>query len=321
MLEIGKDIFVVYEQSVSLEIQNRMSDRMISKKRVSIFLGLFLSMCLVACGGGGGSDDNSDNDSSNINACSELGFTERSLARIIGGQKCNLDQSSPIVRIAVLVNDADRTLALPICTGAMLTNDIVLTAAHCLEAPELQDLTVVGFGILMGPAESLRYVNGSETPIYPGFFAEENQSSSRLLGDLALIRLEQEISTRTLPVLNSRSPSAGETGLVYGFGVESLDTDNQIDDFLDLKAGTMKIEDLTPNHIFVRYSGNGANVCFGDSGGPLLLKTEQGYAIAGIVSQGSDQDCSKGDVTTYTNLAGTAQGDWIFEIAPTVAQY
>jgi S1-C subfamily serine protease len=70
----------------------------------------------------------------------------------------------------------------------------------------------------------------------------------------------------------------------------------------------MVVGDVTQNHIFSAFDGSGVNVCFGDSGGPMLNSSGD---VVGIVSAGSNESCDQGDVTTFTNLNGSKIRDWL----------
>ena len=42
--------------------------------------------------------------------------------------------------------------------------------------------------------------------------------------------------------------------------------------------------------------------CYGDSGGPVLVKIDNKFQVAGVLRTGSTDDCSRGDVSYYTRI-------------------
>ena len=68
--------------------------------------------------------------------------------------------------------------------------------------------------------------------------------------------------------------------------------------------------------------GNGVDACFGDSGGPLYLKTDDGYVVVGITSRAyagvpGDRPCAYGGIYVRPD----AIIDWIEEVSGKTVTY
>lgn len=266
---------------------------------------IFISLACVACG------SDSDNDSDTSQACQQIGLPNK----IINGVGCGDLQQSPVVRIAALLRSSGGDLVNPICTGTMITSNQVLTAQHCIiPANAFSGYTVVSLGILFNLTENFQYVPAQRIDRMPGY----GEQHGRVFNDIAILTLSQSVSLPTLPVLTSQDPAIGGQGWVYGYGQTEIGTEPSDDavSFVELNAGPMRIEDVTPNHVFVLFNGEGTNVCFGDSGGPLIYSFNGESVIVGVVSQGSTEDCGKGDVTTYTKISDTAVKNWFTQVSP-----
>jgi len=102
----------------------------------------------------------------------------------------------------------------------------------------------------------------------------------------------------------------GDVGFVAGYGVYDLD---------DHLTGELYISDavidiLGEQELMTRRADQLGDSCYGDSGGPLYVPTEEGEFLVGLVSRGrSDvkRDCGDGGV--YTMLS--AYLPWIAETA------
>ncbi len=148
----------------------------------------------------------------------------------------------------------------------------------------------------------------------PGY----GESSDRLFNDAAVLTLSRKTDLPTLPILINQDPEIGAEGWVYGYGQTQVGIDDVPDsaiDFMDLNAGVMRIEEVTPNHVFVKFNGKGTNVCFGDSGGPLVYILNGEATLVGVTSQGSVEDCGPGDITTYTKMANNSIQEWLQKVA------
>ena len=102
----------------------------------------------------------------------------------------------------------------------------------------------------------------------------------------------------------------GDVGFVAGYGVYDLD-DNLTG---ELYISDAVIDILGPKELLTRRSDQLGDSCYGDSGGPLYVPTEDGDFLVGLVSRGrSDvkRDCGDGGV--YTLLS--AQLPWIVKAA------
>src|SRR5439155_23083078 len=83
-------------------------------------LRVMIIVALTGFGGGGGGTKGPKSD-----ACSSLGLGR--IARFVDGTVCTGLANSPVVRVITAVSGE-----LGLCTGTMITSQIVLTAAYCV---------------------------------------------------------------------------------------------------------------------------------------------------------------------------------------------
>lgn len=282
-------------------------------------LFLFLSCLVNGCGGNensetGNFDAGSSGALARSSACDLLGLRSTAL-RVLNGQRCEPLKGSPVVRVAARLTSGKSELILPICTGTLISSHDVLTAAHCVNLASLDDQPVTSYAIVLGEGGSSGTFNVKKIAFAPGLLIAEG----RLINDVAILTLEQPSGAGVVPILTSSPVITGERGFVYGFGRTSSESNLARPKFSTLEAGIMEIEDVSEDHIRTEYDGENANVCNGDSGGPLLVVREGIGALVGVVSQGSVDDCGVGDVTTFANLTNQDLLGWILSIVPDAA--
>lgn len=174
-----------------------------------------------------------------------------------------------------------------LCSGALVAQDLVLTAAHCLT--DKASYRVVGVGRSFKPQR----VNVVAIAIHPTFVAGTTPRTQPGI-DLALLKLAHPFGPDFRP-FDLRAAGAigeGDTVTVAGFGVLSERLKNSARVLRQtqlLAVGTVQVANrvviATDRDSLAETTGAGA--CRGDSGGPVLMKARGGYRISGIVSWSS----------------------------------
>lgn len=171
-----------------------------------------------------------------------------------------------------------------LCTGTLLAADLVLTAGHCASAQPIE--VVIDSIDLAEPDGQHRKVKWSKA--YPSW-----QGSY----DVGIVMLENPVFAKQRAVAQNctdKQLAAGTKLKVVGFG---LTTKSGQGDNTRLHQATLPVDDPTcsedpscqksvaPGGEFTA-GGNGVDACFGDSGGPVYIKTPAGLALIGVVSRG-----------------------------------
>ncbi|XP_049922520.1 serine protease 27-like [Epinephelus moara] len=231
-------------------------------------------------------------------------------SRIVGGE--NASPGSWPWQVSLISNG---TLY---CSGSLINNQWVLTAAHCLTVHDLPTTEVfLGRHSQSGPNlnEESRQLDMIQCHPSYRFLTHDN--------DICLLRLSAPVNFTDYiqPVCLASAESTFHTGVsswVTGFGSTQADSPTQADILQEVNLSVVGNNEcqcthrhLTDNMICAGFTAGGRDACQGDSGGALVTKNDSVWIQFGVVSFG--EGC--GEAMTpgvYTRVSGYQ--DWITNI-------
>jgi V8-like Glu-specific endopeptidase len=202
-----------------------------------------------------------------------LEYMQATAVTIVGGYECDSDA---LKAVGALVTQDQQT----ICSGTLITNDTVLTAAHCIEG---EDPSRLFFAV--GPAP--QKVAG--LPIASWVKDPEYSGDVRGAHDIALVHLREPVPNVTplhfRKVRLSRFFSRPLTFVGYGTNNGETKTGAGIK-----RCMRIPISEMGGDTFMTRTQGS--DTCHGDSGGPVLDYLEGTFEIVGVISSG-DSMCKR----------------------------
>lgn len=148
-----------------------------------------------------------------------------------------------------------------------------------------------------------------------------NPSTSRYDGDIAVLQMEDPVTFNKFiqPIClisSGLNTLSFENGNIVGYGLSSKDS-NKVDPIPKvLNVPIVKDDDcykhnptlksISSKNTFCAGYGNGADVCFGDSGSGLYIKHNKTHYLRGIMSASlidSDTECDANDYAVITEIS------------------
>ena len=181
------------------------------------------------------------------------------------------DDEDPAV-VALLLNGS------VYCTGVLLTNNVVATAAHCV-SPTPPDQ--VYFGNDPSVKKKGTIIDVTTTRVHPDF------DEDTLVNDIAVVGLAQTAPTAPMNIFAKEFDDSyiGLEIRLVGFGATGPDQTTK----LRKHTGSTAITSYTNDDF--RFRPAPSQTCVGDSGGPAFAKVGDHEAVIGLTSSG-DSNCA-----------------------------
>ncbi len=202
-----------------------------------------------------------------------------------------------------------------VCGGAIISNDYVLTAAHCVEGVSASNITVYA-GI-----DDLNDLNGNGIAV-SSVLSNPNYNSTSLTADVSLIQLAGTLPSNAKPIqivdaseqadLDNEFAAAEDQNL-YVSGWGETFTNSSISRYLKrtyldgvsdttcgwTRSGGGVVQAFADAYICANDAQVPRGICSGDSGGPLVWQdpnhaadADKGYRLVGLVSFSSTDGCA-----------------------------
>lgn len=191
------------------------------------------------------------------------------------------------------------------CTGVRVAPKLVLTAAHCVFHPFKFPKGVRAALNPLDQSVAVEKVVALKFP-FQDFYFRKNFKEGYLL-DVAILILE-ESSSDFYPLISR--PQASDIFLQLGYGLDYHSPTKDIFPLAILSNGVLDSTDITDFYNFT-LKNHASSVRSGDSGGPVLIRHERNYKLAGVLSSGNPrplQDIKSGRAI-YMNAYSFI--DWI----------
>ncbi len=187
------------------------------------------------------------------------------------------------------------------CTATLIEAKIAISAGHCFE------------GKSQLPAElQLHFRSGelvtrvSEVVVHPDY----SDWFGRVTHDVAILKLQDTVDLPPMP-LASRAPSKGTSVLFVGYGYTDAKDKASLDGTRRQGSNVLGSLDTWKLYFPKPTDASTAQVCRGDSGGPIFAREDDRLVQIGIVSGSTDGAAQKTCLVSSYAARVDAHLDWI----------
>lgn len=201
---------------------------------------------------------------------------------IVGGTE--VTSNDPIAKSTVLIVGKINRASF-ICTGSILTQDLVLTAGHCLGQGGWAELTVYFRTTANGEGPSAKVIR--QVRIHDTLLTTPMDQD-----DLAILKLQSNIPQGFLPIEFLQDPSLLKDGTkvtLAGYGKTNPDPDqlNGLGTLRKVEQTVLQAQ-YGQKEILVNIRDRGS--CNGDSGGPAFIQNDGQLLLLGVTSRLTERD-------------------------------
>ncbi|ALC39946.1 CG17571 [Drosophila busckii] len=206
--------------------------------------------------------------------------TEFPFGRIVNGEETTIENHPYQVSIQT-------TKGSHFCGGSLISEDCVVTAAHCMQSYKASEMQV-----RLG---STQRNSGGEVIGVKAFKFHEGYNSDLMVNDVAVIKLSSPVrfTSKIRPIaLAKEAPKSGTKATVSGWGTTCFMLCSSPNNLLDVVVSLLDVKDCSSDQFkygskimdtMVCAEGEKKDACQGDSGGPLVANSQ----LVGVVSWGN----------------------------------
>ncbi|XP_030381083.1 transmembrane protease serine 9-like [Scaptodrosophila lebanonensis] len=235
--------------------------------------------------------------------------TVKGETRVVGGTAIQIDDAPFQVSVRLAKNEKDRYGSGHICGGVVISQRLVVTAAHCFFDSKDQYRKASDFVLVV--ASSYVWTKDPNAQVYnvQQMIIHSGYQQGKLVNDIGLLFINGYLPWNSAKVralaLNTQPISAGTSCAVTGWGVTNTATESTSN---VLYSGAVQIigqatceqsyGPLPQSQVCAGILAGGVDSCQGDSGGPLQCEDK----LVGVVSWGNG--CAQPNFPgVYTNVS------------------